>query len=81
MIEGTLSLVFRPLMDTLPVVGGIQIFMINPPVVDIDFTGAANLIDMPILAGTIRSIISSAISDALVLPNRIFIPIADETEV
>ncbi|CAD7950670.1 unnamed protein product [Amoebophrya sp. A120] len=80
-IEGTVSLVLRPLMETMPVVGGLQIFMINPPTVDVDFTGAANLIDMPVLAGTIRSIIRNAITDSLVLPNRIFVPVADPTEI
>ena len=34
------------LLPKLPLVGGIQIFMVNPPVIDIDFTGLANAIDI-----------------------------------
>ncbi|CAD7948414.1 unnamed protein product [Amoebophrya sp. A25] len=79
-IEGSVSLVFRPLLEQMPVIGGFQLFMINPPVVDVNFSGAANIVDFPVLAGTIRNIINGAICDSLVLPNRIFIPVADEAD-
>lgn len=80
-IEGTLSVVLRPLLKEMPIVGGIQAFLINPPEIDFDFTGAANIIDMPMIAGRIRRIMNDAICDALVLPNRIFVPIASPDQV
>jgi len=77
-IEGSLSLAFRPLMDTLPLVGGMQIFMINPPAaLDLDFNGVARVANAASLRDTIRNTISGKISDFLVLPNLHFIPFGD----
>ena len=38
-IEGILSIVFRPMLDEMPVLGGMQMFMINPPDIDIEWHG------------------------------------------
>lgn len=45
----------------------------NPPVLKLDFTGAANVADFDMIDGAVRSVIISIINSMLVLPNRISI--------
>lgn len=45
----------------------------NPPVLKLDFTGAANVADFDMIDGAVRSVIISIINSMLVLPNRLLI--------
>jgi len=49
---------------------------INPPVLELDFTGAANVADFSIIHGTVRKTILSIIEGMAVLPNRYLVNIA-----
>lgn len=80
-ISGALSIVLTPLLEEMPILGGIQIFMINQPELDLDFTGMANIVDFPVVASVIRNLIMTSIADFMVLPNRMFFPFTDETQV
>mmetsp|Transcript_23772 Transcript_23772/g.54926 ORF Transcript_23772/g.54926 Transcript_23772/m.54926 type:complete len:641 (-) Transcript_23772:153-2075(-) len=70
---GQLSVVLRPLLDTLPIVGGLQLFMISPPDIRWTMGGIGNVVDAPVISGKVREIVMQEISDALVLPNRTFV--------
>lgn len=72
-VAGELSVILRPLMDTLPIVGGMQISMISPPTIQWDFLGIANFADLPGIQGAIRNVVMKLICEQLVLPNRLFI--------
>lgn len=72
-LAGEVSLILRPLMDTLPIVGGMQISMISPPSIQWDFVGVANVVDLPVIQGAVRQVVMQLISEQLVLPNRLFI--------
>lgn len=72
-VAGELSLILKPLMPTLPIVGGIQFFMINRPELQWQMTGMAKMSHFPLISGTIQEVVAKAIAEKLVLPNRQFI--------
>jgi len=72
-MTGEISVVLRPLIDSLPIVGGLQVFMISPPDLEWSLTGAASLTELPIIAGVLRSSLMEKICNTMVLPNRLFI--------
>eukprot|EP00439_Symbiodinium_sp_Y106_P006278 s3516_g1.t1 len=43
---------------------GVTVFFIDPPRLDMDFTGAADFVDMPVLRNVVRSTILHAVSGA-----------------
>lgn len=79
-LSGTLCCVLKPLLNTLPIVGGVQVFFMQPPSFDVDFTGIGNIADMPVISKTIRNVVADVIRAQMVLPNRIYVPIADPVE-
>jgi hypothetical protein len=69
----------RPLMSTGPMpIGGLAVYLLNSPYLDVDMTGAADVLDWPVIDKAIRSVIIRQIRSALVLPNRIFVPLVDD---
>lgn len=54
-------------------IGAAQIAFINPPILKLDFTGAANVADFDMIDGAVRGVIMSIINSMLVLPNRMLI--------
>jgi len=69
-IEGTLSIVFRPPKKTPPFFGGVELYMINAPVVDLEFHGAGRIAEFPTIRPLIRNVIANQLANRLVLPNR-----------
>lgn len=72
-INGRLSILLNPLIDTLPLISAMQVGMINPPHLDLDFTGAADALDISLIDDTIRKIINDVVCGILVLPNRMLV--------
>ncbi|KAL5315870.1 hypothetical protein ACEPPN_016743 [Leptodophora sp. 'Broadleaf-Isolate-01'] len=72
-LHGRLSILLGPLSDIIPLIGAAQIAFVNPPVLKLDFTGAANIADSDMIDGAVRKVIMSIINSMLVLPNRIMI--------
>ncbi|KAL2062898.1 hypothetical protein VTL71DRAFT_5970 [Oculimacula yallundae] len=72
-LHGRLSVLLGPLGDIIPLIGAAQISFINPPVLKLDFTGAANVADSDMIDGAVRNVIMSIINGMLVLPNRIMV--------
>lgn len=80
-IEGTISLVFTPYKEAPPFFGGMEIYMINPPVVQVEFKGVGRMVDFPTIRPLIRNVIANQIANRLVLPNRIAIDMDPDDDV
>jgi len=72
-ISGEVHIVLRPLMETLPIVGGLQVTMVAPPIIRYNLSGAARLMKFPFLKSTVNSVITKLLTDLLVVPNRVFV--------
>jgi Ca2+-dependent lipid-binding protein len=68
--KGRLSFLLKPLTNELPVVSAIQYAFINPPDLELDFTGLAQVADFKVIDKTIRNVIQDVIAGMMVLPNR-----------
>ena len=51
-------------------IGAAQISFVNPPVLKLDFTGAANVADFSLIDDTVRKVILGIINSMFTLPNR-----------
>lgn len=70
-IQGTVRVVMKPLINKMPLVGGLQIFFLNSPRVDFNLVGVADVLDMPGLSDMLRKIIVEQIGAIMVLPNKL----------
>jgi len=61
-LHGTLRLIMKPLIDQMPLIGGVQYFFLNPPNLDFNLIGVADVLDMPGLSDLIRRIVMEQIS-------------------
>lgn len=69
-INGTLSVIFRPLIPKSPFIGGMEVLFTNPPEIELDFKGLGNVADMPGIYTAVRTAIHDAIGGIMVSPNR-----------
>lgn len=69
-----------PLTNEIPLIGAAQIGFINPPVLELDFTGAANVADFSAIDGTVRSTILGIINSMFTLPNRYLLKLDATTD-
>lgn len=70
-IHGTLRVIMKPLINKIPLIGGLQIFFLNNPDIDFNLVGVADVLDMPGLSDILRRTISEQIGSYMVLPNKI----------
>ncbi|XP_069318699.1 extended synaptotagmin-2 isoform X2 [Eulemur rufifrons] len=80
-IHGTMRVILEPLIGDMPLVGALSIFFLRKPLLEINWTGLTNLLDIPGLNGLSDTIISDVISNYLVLPNRITVPLVSEVQI
>mmetsp|Transcript_42136 Transcript_42136/g.75400 ORF Transcript_42136/g.75400 Transcript_42136/m.75400 type:complete len:580 (+) Transcript_42136:37-1776(+) len=73
---GQLVVHLAPIIGTAPVIGGLRVYFIDPPQVDVHFSGLASVAEIPVVGGLVRNAINKAISHSLVLPNVLGIPLA-----
>ena len=69
-LSGRMTFLLKPLTNVLPIVSAIQYAFINPPELELDFTGLANIADFSIIDKTIRSIMQEVLASMVVLPYR-----------
>ncbi|XP_064166716.1 extended synaptotagmin-3 [Anguilla rostrata] len=81
LLEGMLRVILEPLVGQSPLVGGITMFFIRRPKLDINWTGVTNLLDSPALSQLSETTIVDIISSIMVLPNRMCIPLIDQVKV
>jgi len=78
--SGKFSVVFRPLTSAIPFFGGMEIYLANPPDLDLEFSGIANIAELPGLRGIVRTAISNIINGLFVLPSRIAVDLHDDDD-
>jgi len=71
---GVASAVMTPLVDSIPVVGGIQAFLLNRPTLEFELSGHLEMLNgLSVIKTTMAEVILDNVGKALVLPNRIHI--------
>ncbi|KAK3713005.1 hypothetical protein LTR37_008690 [Vermiconidia calcicola] len=68
-LHGRLSVLLCPLINIIPLIGAAQVSFVNPPLLKLDFTGAANVADFSAIDGAVRDTILGIINSMLTLPN------------
>ncbi|KAK7485817.1 hypothetical protein BaRGS_00022917, partial [Batillaria attramentaria] len=79
-LRGTMRIIFRPLINKVPLIGGMSIFFLNNPEIDFNLTSLANAFDLPMLNDMLHSIVQEQVSSIMVLPNRIPIVLAQNVD-
>ncbi|CAH2224237.1 extended synaptotagmin-1 [Pelobates cultripes] len=77
-LHGVLRVILEPLIGDVPIIGAITLFFIRRPLLEINWTGLTNLLDIPGLNVMSDTMIMDIISAYLVLPNRLTIPLAPD---
>lgn len=80
-LQGMLRVILEPLIGQAPLVGGVTMFFIRRPALQINWTGMTNLLDGPGLSHMSESAIVDIIASLMVLPNRMCIPLIDQIKV
>uniref|UniRef100_A0A3Q2P2V1 Extended synaptotagmin-3 n=1 Tax=Fundulus heteroclitus TaxID=8078 RepID=A0A3Q2P2V1_FUNHE len=79
--EGMLRVILEPLIGQSPLVGGVTLFFIRRPTLDINWTGMTNLLDSPAFSSLSEDTIMDIVASMMVLPNRMCIPLIDQVKV
>ncbi|MCJ8741870.1 hypothetical protein PDJAM_G00075740 [Pangasius djambal] len=80
-LHGKLRVILEPLIGDVPLVGAITVFFIRRPMLDINWTGLTNLLDIPGLNAMSDTMVMDAIASFLVLPNRLTVPLVADLHV
>uniref|UniRef100_H3CU01 Extended synaptotagmin-like protein 3 n=1 Tax=Tetraodon nigroviridis TaxID=99883 RepID=H3CU01_TETNG len=80
-LTGMLRIILEPLIGVAPLVGGVTFFFIRRPTLDINWTGATNLLDSPAFSSLSEDAIMDIIASLMVLPNRMCVPLIDQVKV
>uniref|UniRef100_A0A8D3E6E6 Extended synaptotagmin-2-like n=1 Tax=Scophthalmus maximus TaxID=52904 RepID=A0A8D3E6E6_SCOMX len=77
-LNGVMRVVMEPLLGDMPLIGALSVFFLKKPLLDINWTGLTNMLDIPGVNGLCDNIIQDIIYSYLVLPNSIKIPLVGE---
>uniref|UniRef100_A0A673KIG5 Extended synaptotagmin-3-like n=1 Tax=Sinocyclocheilus rhinocerous TaxID=307959 RepID=A0A673KIG5_9TELE len=80
-LQGMLRVILEPLIGQAPLVGGVTMFFIRRPALQVNWTGMTNLLDGPGLSHLSESAIVDVIASLMVLPNRMCFPLIDQVKV
>ncbi|CAN9503497.1 unnamed protein product [Ophioblennius macclurei] len=79
-LHGVMRVVMEPLLGDMPLIGAVSIFFLKKPLLDINWSGLTNMLDIPGVNGLCDNMIQDIIYSYLVLPNRITIPLVGEAQ-
>ncbi|XP_069367645.1 extended synaptotagmin-2-A-like isoform X3 [Paralichthys olivaceus] len=79
-LHGVVRVVMEPLLGDMPLIGALSVFFLKKPLLDINWSGLTNMLDIPGLNGLCDNIIQDIIYGFLVLPNSIKIPLVGEAQ-
>nr|XP_057934610.1 extended synaptotagmin-2-like isoform X1 [Doryrhamphus excisus]XP_057934618.1 extended synaptotagmin-2-like isoform X1 [Doryrhamphus excisus] len=79
-LHGVMRVVMEPLLGDMPLIGALSVFFLKKPLLDINWTGLTNMLDIPGVNGLCDSMIQDIIYSFVVLPNRITIPLVGEAQ-
>ena len=74
-LAGHVSVLLAPLKEKLPVLSAIQYSFINPPTLEIKFTGLTNRAHYSLLDAKLKSLIQDILQEKMVLPNRMVVKV------
>lgn len=80
-VRGRVSVALGPLVDRMPVVSAAKVAFINPPELELDFTGLAEVADWSVVDEAVRKIIADVLKGMLVLPQKFLVKLDTETSV
>ncbi|XP_016419762.1 extended synaptotagmin-2-A-like [Sinocyclocheilus rhinocerous] len=80
-LNGVLRVIMEPLLGDMPLIGALSVFFLNKPLLDINWTGLTNMLDIPGINGLCDSTIQDIIYSFLVLPNKITIPLVNDAQI
>jgi len=70
-VRSTVRVILRPIMSSLPFIGGVEVMLLEMPDFSYSFGGLANAADLPGLNVTIKAALDKVIRQSLVWPNRL----------
>ncbi|XP_077362093.1 extended synaptotagmin-2 [Festucalex cinctus] len=79
-LHGVMRVVMEPLLGDMPLVGALSVFFLKKPLLDINWTGLTNMLDIPGINGLCDNLIQDIVGGFLLLPNRITIPLVGEAQ-
>uniref|UniRef100_A0A7S4AHC1 C2 domain-containing protein n=2 Tax=Pseudo-nitzschia australis TaxID=44445 RepID=A0A7S4AHC1_9STRA len=83
-LSGRLQVIAKPLSGVLPCMDAIQFAFVNPPKIELDFTGLANVADVQMygldIKKFVRQVVDDALAQSMVLPNRTIVPLVDKVD-
>ncbi|XP_026152315.1 extended synaptotagmin-3 [Mastacembelus armatus] len=79
-LKGLLRVILGPLIGQAPLVGGVTLFFIRCPTLELNWTGATNILDSPAFSSLSEATILDTIASIMVLPNRMCIPLIDQVK-
>ncbi|KAL6771588.1 hypothetical protein ACKKBG_A26990 [Auxenochlorella protothecoides x Auxenochlorella symbiontica] len=80
-LKGTARVTLRPLLEEMPVVGGVRISLINPPDFGYDLKLGFVLETMePLIKSWVDGVVKESVLQPYVLPEHLWIPITDDAE-
>ncbi|XP_028394171.1 extended synaptotagmin-3-like isoform X2 [Dendronephthya gigantea] len=80
-LRGTLRVIMSPLVPASPLIAGISVFFLDQPELDFNLTNLLNILDVPGLSNILRGAIGDVIASFCVLPNRITIPLLNDSSI
>ncbi|XP_055341823.1 extended synaptotagmin-2-like [Paramacrobiotus metropolitanus] len=75
-LRGTLRLILKPLLPELPVIGGTQLYFLEPPQLHYEFTNFLNFLNFEAVAGVLDKTIHGILRHTMVTPHALQIYIA-----
>jgi len=79
-LRGLVRIVFKPIVNEIPLIGGVQVYFLTPPDIDFDLGGVANAFDVPGLSNIIRKIVLEQIGYFMVLPHKFTMPLIESVD-
>jgi len=70
-VRSTVRVILRPILSSLPFIGGVEVMLLEMPDFSYNFAGLANVADLPGLNVTIKASLDKVIRQTLVWPNRL----------
>ncbi|XP_053351758.1 extended synaptotagmin-3 [Clarias gariepinus] len=80
-LQGMLRVILSPLIGQSPLVGGVTMFFIRRPTLQLNWTGMTNLLDSPAFRSFSETTVMDIIASIMVLPNRLCFPLIDQVKV
>uniref|UniRef100_A0AAQ4RQ70 Extended synaptotagmin-like protein 2a n=1 Tax=Gasterosteus aculeatus aculeatus TaxID=481459 RepID=A0AAQ4RQ70_GASAC len=80
-LHGMVRVVMEPLLGDMPLIGALSVFFLKKPLLDINWTGLTHHAVHPAgVNGLFDNVIQDIIASQMVLPNRISIPLVQESQ-